>query len=140
MPARGNPLKLPAIDYRRFWAAWLVQLYGSVLFWPNLMADRLVFATFFAGEAVAFVRTGKPDTLSEFMAWIDSWAKPGARWFESWRAAVVGTIAVISWQAAYVAGHGYSSTAWDRPVLGAICGATVFVWLFGHWLFIDRLG
>lgn len=130
----------PGIDWIRWWSVWVVLAMVSTFIVPNPTWDRVVFALFLIAEGIAVVRKGTPDTLSEFVVWVEDRAREGTQWYKSWRALANGFVLMIAYQGGYIAALGYDNTPWSRPYLGVLVAVLLFFFLRWHWLFHKETG
>jgi len=140
--------------WRYYWGAWSCLLLAAVFLFESLMLDRLVWALFLPAEVWAGLNTKvEDDTLSEFYQWIDSWAKPGARWYQSWQGAVAGMVLMMGAHAGAVASVARDGVTYvwrvgpvpllevgNNLLLGGVFTFAIWGFLLWHFIRADKTG
>lgn len=112
------------------WAPGLI----AYLWWfdRNVWVDAAFIAAFLVAEGIALVKRGSlRDTLSEVMTWFARFSKPGARWYQSWNAAMLAITAHVVWLVARQ----------PEPLLMKVAlGLFTSSFLLWHWLRPEKVG
>jgi len=140
--------------WRYFWGTWAVFLLMALFLFENVWFDRAVWLAFLPVELYAALdEEHSDDTLSEFMQWIDSWAKPQARWYQSWQGLVSFMVFIMGIHAGQVVSIGWDQEvhtlyAWGLPfiqygnnvLMGALAALCIWGFLLWHFVRSDKTG
>jgi len=140
--------------WKYYWSAWNVLLLTALFALESTLLDRIVWLLFLPPEIWTALSNDKDAmTLSGFMQWIDSWAKEGAEWWQSWSGLASFMVVTYSVHAGAVVSLGRTGELHvlrlgpvplleygNNLLYGIVAGTTIFVFLLWHFVRSEKTG